>query len=207
MRQIDLRRDLKHLYTPSPKEPELVKVPNFKFIMIDGTGNPNNSQDFQDSIQALYRACYTLKFMMRSEKKVDYPVMALEGLWWADDMDVFMTGARSEWKWTLMILQPSSVTKTLLKKAVREADKKKGLASLQNLRLEGYQEGLAVQMMHIGTYAGEEPTIRRLHDFARERGLNLRGKHHEIYLSDPQRVKPERMKTVIRQPVEKIQPR
>jgi len=142
--------------------------------------------------------------MIKKEKKVDYPVMALEGLWWADDMEVFMTGKRSDWKWTLMILQPKVVTKALFKKAVKAAIQKKGLAALEKLRLERMDEGLSVQIMHIGTYAEEGPTIQRLHAFARERFFELKGKHHEIYLSDPRKVSAEKRKTVIRQPVQKV---
>jgi hypothetical protein len=206
MKKIDLRKDLKHLYVPSPKEAEFVKVPKFNYIMIDGTGDPTTSQRFQDSVQALYAASYTLKFMIKKEKKIDYPVMALEGLWWAETMDVFLTGERSGWKWTLMILQPPVVTRALFRKAVKEAYQRKGLASLQELRLESYHEGLSAQIMHIGPYAEEGPTIQRLHEFARSRGMELRGKHHEIYLSDPRKAKPAKMKTVVRQPVQKSQP-
>ena len=204
MKKMDLKKDLKDLYSPSPKDAELVRVPRFNYIMIDGSGDPNTSQEFQEAVQALYAAAYTLKFMIKKEKKVDYPVMALEGLWWADDMEVFMTGTRSDWKWTLMILQPKVVTKALLKKAVKAAIQKKGLAALEKLRLESMDEGLSVQIMHFGTYAEEGPTIQRLHAFARERFFELKGKHHEIYLSDPRKVSAEKRKTVIRQPVQKV---
>jgi len=204
MKKMDLKKDLKDLYSPSPKDAELVRVPRFNYIMIDGSGDPNTSQEFQEAVQALYAAAYTLKFMIKKEKKVDYPVMALEGLWWADDMEVFMTGTRSDWKWTVMILQPKIVTKALFKKAVKAAIQKKGLAALEKLRLESMDEGLSVQIMHFGTYAEEGPTIQRLHAFARERFFELKGKHHEIYLSDPRKVSAEKRKTVIRQPVQKV---
>jgi len=204
MKKMDLKKDLKDLYSPSPKDAELVRVPKFNYIMIDGSGDPNESQEFREGVQALYAGAYALKFMIKKEKKVDYPVMALEGLWWADDMEVFMTGKRSDWKWTLMILQPKVVTKALFKKAVKAAIQKKGLAALEKLRLESMDEGLSVQIMHIGTYAEEGPTIQRLHAFARERYFELKGKHHEIYLSDPRKVKAEKMKTVVRQPVQKV---
>ena len=130
--------------------------------------------------------------------------MALEGLWWADNMQVFMTGKRTDWKWTLMILQPKVVTKALFKKAVKAAIQKKGLVALERLRLESLDEGLSVQIMHIGAYAEEGPTIQRLHEFARGRFFELKGKHHEIYLSDQRKVKAEKMKTVVRQPVQKM---
>ncbi|TSA21067.1 hypothetical protein D4R75_06650 [bacterium] len=204
MKKMDLKKDLKDLYSPSPKDAELVRVPRFNYLMIDGSGDPTESQEFREGVQALYAGAYALKFMIKKEKKVDYPVMALEGLWWADDMEVFMTGKRSDWKWTLMILQPKVVTKALFKKAVKAAIQKKGLAALEKLRLERMDEGLSVQIMHFGTYAEEGPTIQRLHAFARERCFELKGKHHEIYLSDPRKVSAEKRKTVIRQPVQKV---
>jgi hypothetical protein len=172
--------------------------------MIDGSGDPNNSLEFQEAVQAMYTAAYTLKFMMKKEKGIDYPVMALEGLWWADDMSSFMTANKDAWKWTLMIMLPKVVTKSLFSKGVTSAMEKKGLAALERIRLESLEEGLCVQIMHIGTYAQEGPTIQNLHSFAGERSLELRGKHHEIYLSDPRKAKPERMKTIIRQPVQRI---
>jgi hypothetical protein len=198
-----LRKELKELYTPSPEEPEVLRIPKFQYLMIDGTGDPNTSPAFAEAVQALYSAAYTLKFMIKKEKGIDYPVMALEGLWWADDMNSFMTAERDSWKWTLMILQPKVVTKTLFAKGIKLAMVKKGLAALGRIRLENLEEGLCVQVMHIGTYAQEGPTIRNLHSFAEERGLGLSGKHHEIYLSDPRKAKPEKMKTVVRQPVRK----
>jgi hypothetical protein len=171
--------------------------------MIDGAGDPNTSQAFQEAMQALYTVAYTLKFMIKKEKKVGYPVMPLEGLWWADDIAAFSMENKSAWKWTLMILQPKVVTKALVKKVVKQAMEKKGLVALEKLRLDVLHEGLSVQMMHIGPYSAEGPTIEKLHGFAREHGYELHGKHHEIYMSDPRKVKPEKMKTVIRQPVQK----
>jgi len=204
MKKIDLRKELKELYSPSPKEVEVVRIPKFQYLMIDGSGDPNVSPEFQEAVRALYTAAYTLKFMIKKEKGIDYPVMALEGLWWADDMNSFVTGDKESWKWTLMILQPKVVTKSLFSKGIRLAVEKKGLAALERIRLESLDEGLCVQIMHIGTYAQEGPTIQKLHSFAKERSLELRGKHHEIYLSDPRKAKPEKMKTIVRQPVQRI---
>ena len=206
MKKIDLKKDLKYLYLPSSEEVEVVRVPKFRYLMIDGQGDPNTSKEFQEAMQAMYTVAYTLKFMIKKEKKVDYPVMAVEGLWWVDDMATFSMENKSAWKWTLMILQPSVVTKALFKKAVKLATEKKGFTALQRIRLEPFTEGLAVQIMHIGTYAEEGPTIQRLHSFAKERGFELRNKHHEIYMSDPRKVKPEKMRTVIRQPIRKASP-
>ncbi|MCX6133870.1 MAG: GyrI-like domain-containing protein [Ignavibacteriales bacterium] len=203
MKKIDLRRELKELNSPSPKEVEIVRVPKFRYLMIDGSGDPNVSPAFAEAVQAMYTAAYTLKFMMKKEKGIDYPVSSLEGLWWADDMNSFLTGRRDRWKWTLMILQPKVVTKSLFFKGLKSAMEKKGLAALGRIRLESMDEGLCVQIMHIGTYAQEGPTIQHLHSFAKERNLELTGKHHEIYLSDPRKAKPEKMKTIIRQPVQR----
>jgi hypothetical protein len=204
LKKIDLRKDLKHLYQPSAKEVELVRVPKFNFLMIDGEGDPNNSKSFQEAVQALYTVAYTLKFMIKKEKSVDYPVMALDGLWWMEDMLQFSMENRAKWRWTLMILQPSVVTKALFSKALKQAMEKKGLPALAKIRLESYTEGLSVQIMHIGPYAEEAPTIQRLHADAKERGCEPRGKHHEIYLGDPRKTKPEKLKTVIRQPIQKV---
>jgi len=203
MKKIDLKKDLKVLYSPSLREAEIVKVPRFNYLMIDGAGDPNTSQEFPDAVQALYSAAYTLKFMVKKEKQVDYPVMPLEGLWWADDMRVFMTSSKADWKWALLILQPSVVTPGMFKKGIKEAQIKKGLAALEKIRLESLDEGLSAQIMHQGPYAEEGPTIQRLHSFIADRKLGLRGRHHEIYLGDPRRAKPEKMKTIIRQPVAK----
>jgi len=203
MKRLDLRRDFRDLYSPSSREVEIVRVPRLNYLMIDGIGDPNSSPQFPLAVQALYTAAYTLKFMVKNNVLVDYPVMALEGLWWADDLEVFRMEKRDDWKWTMMIMQPSVVTKSLFKKAVALAEEKKELDALRDLRLEPYSEGLSVQIMHIGPYSDEGPTIEKLHAFARERGLELKGKHHEIYLSDPRKVSPGKMKTVIRQPVRK----
>ena len=204
MKKVDLKKDLKYLYQPSAAEVELVRVPKFNYLMIDGEGDPNNSQSFQEAIQALYAMAYTLKFMIKKEKSVDYAVMALDGLWWMEDMSQFSTENRTAWRWTLMILQPAVVSKPLFAKALKQAMEKKGLAALAKIRLEPYTEGLSVQIMHIGPYAEEVPTIQKLHAAARERGCELRGKHHEIYLGDPRKSKPEKLKTVIRQPIQKV---
>ena len=204
MKKIDLKKDLKYLYQPSKAEVEFVRVPKFNYLMIDVEGDPNTSQSFQDAAQALYTVAYTLKFMIKKEKSVDYPVMALEGLWWMDDMSQFSMADKAAWKWTLMILQPAVVTKALFSKALKQAKEKKGLTALSQIRLEPYTEGLSVQIMYVGPYAEEGPTIQKLHANARERGCQLRGKHHEIYLGDPRKSKPEKLKTVIRQPIQKV---
>jgi hypothetical protein len=204
MKKVDLRTELKHLYNPSTKDVMLLRVPRFNFLMVDGAGDPNSSQQFQDAIQALYGMSYTMKFMYRIEKNIDYPVMALEGLWWMKDDVPFDWRKKEDWRWTLMIMQPKYVTKSLVRKAMRELQEKKELPALPRLRFEPFNEGLCVQIMHIGPYSAEGPTIEKLQSVTREHNYEVYGKHHEIYRSDPRRTKPEKLKTVIRQQVRKV---
>ena len=202
MEKIDFKKEFKHLYNPSSKEPAIVDVPEMNFLMVDGEGDPNTAQEYKDAVEALYSVSYALKFMIKkSEVAVDYGVMPLEGLWWADDMAQFSVENKDIWKWTSMIMQPKYATKELFNKATEQVEKKKNLPALLKIRFESFNEGLSAQIMHIGPYSVEGPTIERLHDFIKEKGYELRGKHHEIYLADPRRSAPEKMKTVLRQPV------
>ena len=203
MKRIDLRNELKHLYNPSPKEVELVRVPEFRFLMVDGSGDPNSSAEFHNAIQMLYTLSYTMKFKSKFEKGIDYPVMALEGLWSMADNATFDQNRRTDWRWTLMILQPGIVTKSLMNKALVEVEQKKKLEAPASLRLETFKEGLSVQVMHLGPYAEETLTLRKLDEFVAEHGLEMKDKHHEIYMSDPRRAKPQNMKTILRHPVKK----
>jgi hypothetical protein len=203
MEKIDLKKSLKLLYEPSARVFSIVDVPSMNFIMIDGQGNPNTSKEYSESLQALYMAAYTLKFNIKKNLAVDYPVMALEGLWWMDDMREFSGARKDDWKWTMMIMQPEIVTPQLFAQSIIEASKKKGHPGLSRLRLESYKEGLATQILYFGPYADEGPTISRLHQSIEDGGHIRFGKHHEIYLSDPRRVTPEKLRTVIRQPMRK----
>jgi len=205
MAKIDFKKELKHLYRPSAKEIAVVEVPPMNFLMIDGSGDPNTAQEYQDALETLYAVSYALKFMVKkSEAAIDYVVMPLEGLWWTDDMSEFSVENKDIWKWTAMIMQPEYVTTDLVDEALQEVERKKNPPALSKIRFESLHEGLAVQIMHIGPYSAEGPTVQRLHDFAEEHGYELRGKHHETYLSDPRRAAREKMKTVIRQPVRGI---
>ena len=204
MSKIDFKKDLKHLYQPSAKKFEVVDVPPMNFLMIDGHGDPNTAQEYQDAVEALYAVAYALKFRSKKEKGMDYVVPPLEGLWWVENMEEFSTEDKSAWNWTMMIMQPESVTQEMFEAALEQVEKKKSLSALSKLRLDTYHEGLAVQIMHIGPYSAEAPTVARMHAFIDENGYELAGKHHEIYLSDPRRVAPEKLKTVLRQPVRKI---
>jgi len=203
MEKIDYKKELKWLYNHSAKEPSIVDVPEMKYLMIDGVGYPGTSKEYTESIEALYTVSYTLKFMIKKEKGVDYGVLPLEGLWWADDMNDFARGIKNSWKWTSMIMQPEQVTKELYEKALDAARKKKPLPALPKMHYETYAEGESAQIMHIGPYSAEGPTIEKLHKYIKEKGYELRGKHHEIYLSDPRKSAPEKMKTIIRQSVSK----
>lgn len=207
--KIDLKKELKYLYAPSAKKVEIVDVPNFHFAMIDGVirpgETPDSSQEFQDAIGALYGVSYTLKFMskLRKDNPIDYPVMALEGLWWTDSGE-FDWNVKQEWKWTIMILQPDHITAEMFHEARQQLMKKRDTPALSRVRFEGFQEGLCVQIMHLGPYSEEARTIERMAAFAQENGLRFCGKHHEIYLGDPRRAKPEKMRTVLRHPVERV---
>lgn len=203
MGKIDLKKQFKQLYGPSAREAVIVEVPEMNFLMIGGVGDPNKSQEFQEAIDALYSVSYTLKFMLKKGKEaLDFVVMPLEGFWWTDDMTQFSMDNKDIWKWTLMMAQPEQVMEELFQKALEHVRKKKDSPALAKVRLQSFDEGLAAQIMHIGPYAAEAPTIEKLHNFIKEKGYKLRGKHHEIYLSDPRRSTPERMKTILRQPVE-----
>jgi hypothetical protein len=186
-----------------PREPVLVKVPTMKFLMVDGKGDPAVSPDFRDAIGALYGLAYTMKFMLKARGVTEPVPMPLEGLFWADDMSAFMKARRGEWQWTLMLLQPSAVDAKLLKEAREKLAKKRKGAVIPAVRLARFAEGTCAQVLHLGPYADERPTIQRLHRFISEQGCELAGRHHEIYLSQPGRGDPAKMKTVIRQPVRK----
>jgi hypothetical protein len=201
MDKIDLKKTYKNLYNPPAKEPVIVDVPAFNFLMIDGHGDPNTSLDYQDAITALFGLSYALKFAVRKAQGIDYAVMPLEGLWWVPEMSSFSVADKSAWDWTAMILQPEYVTPALVEQMRAETAKKKDLPALSKCRFEAYAEGTSVQLMHIGPYAAEGPNIARMHAFALAQGYQLAGKHHEIYLNDFRKTAPERLTTVVRQPV------
>ncbi len=205
MDKIDLRKEWKHLYKPSPKNIEMVDVPQMNFLMIDGQGDPNTSQEFQEAVEALFGVSYTAKFMVKKgETAVDYSVMPLEGLWWMDNMAEFSIERKHEWKWTAMIMQPEYVTRDILQAAMEQVEKKKNPPALSKLRYESYHEGPAAQILHIGPFAEEGPTIEKIHQYINANGYELSGKHHEIYLSDFRRAAPEKIKTIIRQPLKAV---
>jgi hypothetical protein len=199
--KIDLKRELKEFYRPSASKVASVEVPQMRFLMVDGQGDPNTSQEYGDAVEALFALAYALKFAVKKEHEVDYGVMPLEGLWWAEDMTSFTSGDRSAWLWTMMIMQPEWVGAGLVTRITQEVSAKKDLPSLPLIRFDSFEEGLAAQTLHLGPFSAEGPTIERVHDYIDESGHDRHGKHHEIYLSDIRRADPAKWKTVIRQPM------
>ncbi|GLV60477.1 hypothetical protein KDH_72960 [Dictyobacter sp. S3.2.2.5] len=186
--RLDLKKDLKHLYTPPVREVEVVEVPAMQFLMLDGMGDPNTAQEYKDAVEALYTVAYSAKFLLKKEAALDYPVMPLEGLWWADGG---REAPREHWQWTLMIMQPDCVTAACFAQALGQARRKKpGLRALEKVRLELFPEGRAAQVMHVGPFADEGSTLEKLDRFFTEHGHAFRGKHHEIYLNDLRRIAP-----------------
>jgi hypothetical protein len=172
------------------------------FIMIDGMGDPNTSQEFQNAVEALFGVSYTLKFVVKKGKLgIDYGVLPLEGLWWAEDMSQFSVENKDSWKWTLMIMQPEFITANLFDQAIDQVTKKKGLVSLTKLRFTSYKEGKSAQIMHIGPFSEEGPTVEKVHGFIEDQGSKISGKHHEIYLKNLRQTAPEKLQTIIRQPM------
>jgi hypothetical protein len=200
MTKIDLKKELKHLYQPSAKEVALVDVPGMNFLMIDGEGDPNTSPSYQEAVEALFSVAYAIKFKVRNTLAIDYGVPPLEGLWWAEDMAAFSASDKSGWKWTMMIMQPEFVSTALVCDTIAEVKKKKGLPALAQLRFEPFAEGKCAQILHIGPFSAEGPTVARVHAFIDTLGKRF-GKHHEIYLSDIRKADPAKWKTIIRQPL------
>ena len=203
MSKIDLKKQEKELYNPSKNEFAIVEVPRMNFLMIDGSGDPNTSQEFQDALQTLYPVSYNLKFKSKKEMGVDYGVLPLEGLWWAEDMDDFVAMNKETWSWTLMIRQPDHIPSEAVSAAMEEVKVKKDPPALGKLRFEPFHEGLSVQIMHISPFDAEGPTIARMHEFIEAEGYQPTGKHHEVYLSDFTRTAPEKLRTILRQPIRK----
>jgi hypothetical protein len=204
MKKIDYRKELKYLYLPSAKEITVVDVPTMNFLMVDGKGDPNTSRDFKEAIEVLYAFSYTLKFMFKKGKKqVDYSVPPPEGLWWVPDMKDFSLERKNDWLWTMMIMQPDIITKPDIDEVREIVRKKKNPPALNKICFNSYNEGKCAQILYIGAYKDEGPTITEIHTFIKKSGYRLEGKHHEIYLSDPRKTAPEKLRTVIRQPMVK----
>ncbi len=201
MDKIDLRKQYKKLYSPTSKDFSFIEIPALQYLMIDGHGDPAVAQDYIDAVQTLYSLSYTLKFHLKKTQGIDYTVMGLEGLWWMPDMREFSLERRADWDWTMMILQPDFITPGLIEEAKHLAAVKGKVPHPSRARLETLVEGTCVQVMYFGPYADEAPVIARMHTWIRENAYTPTGKHHEIYLSDPRKVTPEKNKTILRQPI------
>jgi hypothetical protein len=200
--KIDFRKEYKSLYGAPTGNPVMVDVPDLSFLMIDGIGDPNTSAEYREALEALYALSYSAKFAVKKgAEAVDFAVMPLEGLWWTEDMTKFSPDRKDMWQWTAMIMQPQCVTAAIYDDVLTQVTRKKSVVSLSKVRFEHFREGPCAQIMHVGPYAAEGPTIERLHAFISDQGRQIRGKHHEIYLGDPRRSAPANLKTVVRQPV------
>jgi hypothetical protein len=199
--KVDLKKTLKALYAPPAGRFVEIDVPPLRYLMADGAGDPNTAAAYKSAVEWLYSVSYPVKFMSKKELGRDYAVMPLEGLWWADDMSTFLSRQKDRWSWTMMILQPDWISEDMIAAAVARASAKLGPPPA-SLRLETLEEGLCVQTMHVGSYDDEGPVLAKLHDeYLPENSLVETGHHHEIYLGDPRKTAPEKLKTILRQPV------
>ncbi|SDD05638.1 GyrI-like domain-containing protein [Auraticoccus monumenti] len=202
MTKVDFKKEIAS-YTAPRGRFSVLTVPRLSYLVVDGHGDPNTSSEYESAVTTIYPVAYALKFLSARELGRDHVVMPLEALWWSDDMAAF-TSARdkSRWSWTVMIMVPSWIGAEHLEQARRTVASKKGAPRLQEVRLETLDEGLCVQTLHIGRYDDEGPVLEAMHsEFVPGEGLRLRGKHHEIYLSDARRTAPEKLRTILRQPV------
>jgi hypothetical protein len=203
MARIDIKKQMKDLYYPGGKEIRFLDVPELNFIAIDGIGDPNKPPYFQ-AAESLFSIAYTIKFMVRKGTAIDFAVMPLESLWWADNPADFASEKRDGWKWTALIMQPEYVTEKFFQSAVEKLKSGRNPPALAKARFGPFREGFCAQLLYRGPYSEEGPTITGIHDFIRQQGYKLRGKHHEIYLNDPNRTQPKNLRTILRQPVESV---
>ena len=201
MDKTDIKKEFKHLYSPPKDKVVIVDVPELQYLMIDGTGNPNNSETFSTAIETLYTAAYTAKSIAKKELNKDFVVQPLEGLWWVNEIKQFSFNNKDSWNWTLMIVLPGFVTKRIFEEARKNAGCKKPGLNFDKVKFEKYSEGKSAQLLYTGDYKNEKPAVEKLHAFVSENGYTLHKKHHEIYLSDPRKTAPEKLKTILRNPI------
>lgn len=198
----DVKRAYRELYAPSAREFTLVDVPPMRYLAVDGHGDPNTAAEYAEAVEALFSVAYAVKFRSRNELGRDFVVAPLEGLWRADDPAAFVARDKSAWDWTLLIAQPDWIDEALVAEAVAAARAKGDRPALALVRLRELHEGPSAQILHVGSYDDETPTLARLHDeWMPQHGLTFAGDHHEIYLSDARRTAPEKLRTILRQPV------
>jgi hypothetical protein len=203
MEKLDLKKEYKTAFS-AKKKPEIISIPKMQYITFSGKGDPGTSKDFEEAMGVLYGLAYTVKFMYK-EKEMDFVVAPLEGQWWSDNVEVFAQNKRDEWLWKVMIALPEYVTAADFETAREKLEKKKNPLQLEKAKLETMEDGLAVQVLYIGSYSEEAATIAAMHHFAEEQGYRLRSRHREVYLSNPQRTSPDKLKTIIRHPLEKVE--
>jgi Uncharacterized conserved protein len=210
MEKTDFRKDDRAFYTGKAGVWTLVEVPEWRFLAIDGEGDPNTARAYAEAVRALYALSYGVKFHAKAVRRRDHAVGPLEGLWWADDMETFIRREKDRWKWRMMIRQPdwlddadlAAVREATLKKAAKAAGEGADPEVVARVEFWRYREGLSAQALHVGAYDEEGPLLADLHDrFLPENGLTPSGRHHEIYLGDPRRTAPAKLKTILRQPV------
>ncbi len=202
MEKYDVKKALKPLYTATARDFTLVDVPPAQYLAVDGHGNPNTAASYVQAVEALYAVSYSVKFHSKKELGRDYVVAPLEGLWSAEDTGAFTAGDKDSWDWTMMLGVPEWITAETVAAVAGQVAAKKDVPALPLVRVETLSEGLCVQILHIGPYSGEGLVLAKLHgEFMPANSLDFNGRHHEIYLSDPRRAAPEKLKTILRQPV------
>jgi hypothetical protein len=203
MTRYDVKRELKQCYAPRNRDWELVDVPAQRFIAVDGSGDPNTSAAYARAVEALYTVAYTIKFAGKRDLGRDFVVGPLEGLWWSDRPEVFTARDKDAWQWRMLISQPDWITEDFVNEAKKAALAKKGLPTIEDVRYEPMHEGLCAQVLHIGPYDDEGPILAKLHnEYLAANNLRMTGHHHEVYLGDPRRAAPDKLRTILRQPVE-----
>ncbi len=201
MEKIDFKKVLKPLYSPPTGEFAVIEVPTMQFVKLDGEGDPNESPSYKSAVEWLYSVSYAMKFAAKGKLGKDYVVPPLEGLWWAADPKSFVRRDKDQWHWTMMIMAPDVIDREIFSGAVAKASTKLGQPP-EGLRIEAYAEGLSLQTLHVGSYDDEGPVLARLHDEVMpDKGMNFNGPHHEIYLGDPRKTEPSKLRTILRQPV------
>lgn len=204
----DVKREHPELYAPSAKDFAIVDVPPMRYLAVDGHGDPNTAASYREAVEALFGVAYAVKFASKRALGRDFVVAPLEGLWWAEDQGAFVARDKGAWDWTMLIAQPDWIDEDAVAAAVaavRAKDAKAGNPALDKLRLEHLHEGESAQILHLGSYDDETPTLARLHDeWMPQHGLTFNGPHHEVYLTDARRTAPEKLRTVLRQPVRPI---
>jgi hypothetical protein len=202
MHNFDVKRERRMYYTAKRDTFEVLDVPEMTFLMADGKGNPNTADGYRTAVEALYSTSYAVRAIAKEELDRQHTVGPLEGLWWADDLRVFESRDGDEWNWSMMIVQPDWITRDVVDAALERVRNRKDLEALDRLRFDTFAEGMCVQVLHVGPYDEEAPTIKRMHEeYIPAHKLALRGRHHEIYLGDPRRAAPSKLRTILRQPV------